>query len=211
MNKLYYLVELYKKNVGKKASTILDIGSRDGDDAKYLAEALHADNVYTFEANYSCHFLIRDRYPEFTNIYGAVSDYKGKAMFNRVVSNDWEAVGTSSLKDRNDAWYDDKAEKVEVPVNTMKNLIVKHSIPLPMDLVKIDTEGCSFEVLTGFEENIKDVKMFHVENETYAYWNDQKLADEVSELLLIHGFTMIDERYFGTYSVDQVWIRSDII
>lgn len=211
MNNLQYLVDLYREHVATTAPIVIDIGSRDGNDAQFLSDNLLSKNVYTFEANSKCHLLIKNTYPQFNNIYCAVSDYKGFAMFNRVYSKDWDVVGTSSLKDRTDSWYDDKAEKVKVPVNRMDNLIFKHSIHTPMDLVKVDTEGCSFEVLVGFGENISDVKMFHIENETYQYWQDQKLAKDVSEFLSSKNFTMIDSKQFGDYSVDEVWINGNLL
>lgn len=211
MNNLSYLVSIYKEYLGDRAETILDIGSRDGDDAYYLATSLNSKNIYTFEPNSKCHLLIKNRYPQFNNIYCAVSDYKGFSIFNRVESNDWDAVGTSSLRNRTDSWYDGKIEKVEVPVNRMDNLIKKYSIVIPMDLVKIDTEGCSYEVLFGFGENINDVKMFHIENETYQYWENQKLASDVADLLTSKNFKKIHSHKFGVNSVDEVWINGNII
>ena len=211
MNSLYYLVEIYRSHIGTTAKTILDIGSRDGNDANYLSQELFSKNVYTFEANSKCLSLINDNYPNFNNIYGAVSNYDGTAMFNRVDSPDWDAVGTSSLRDRTDTWYQGKSEKVSVPVKRMDTLILKHSIPAPMDLVKIDTEGCSFEVIEGFGENIADVKMIHVENETYGYWKDQKLSDDVSELLLSKKFLLVHSQKFGENSVDQVWVNDNLL
>lgn len=211
MNSLYYLIELYRNKIGPTANTILDIGSRDGNDANFLSEQLLSKNVYTFEANSKCVALIKNRHPHFKNIYGAVSNYNGTAMFNRVDSPDWDAVGTSSLRDRTDSWYDDKSEKVEVPVKRMDTLISKYSIPSPMDLVKIDTEGCSFEVIEGFGNEITNVNMLHVENETYGYWKDQKLSDDVSELLSSAGFSLIHSHNFGTNSVDQVWINDNLL
>jgi FkbM family methyltransferase len=211
MSDLAYLVDLYKANIGDTADTIFDIGSRDGDDAKYLADSLSAKNVFTFEANPDCYTLIENSYPDFKNIYGAISNYKGNANFNMVVSSDWEAVGTSSLKNRSDDWYSDKAKKITVPVNTIKNIIKDYSIPGPLDLVKIDTEGCSFEVLEGFSDEIENVKMFHVENETYQYWQDQKLANEVGNFLQSKGFVLINSYNFAVNSVDEVWINGNIV
>lgn len=211
MNHLLYLVDLYKKYIGPFAPTVIDIGSRDGNDAKYLAEMLLSKNIYTFEANSICYLLIKNKYPDFHNIYCAVSDYKGFSTFNCVESNDWDAVGTSSLKDRTDSWYEGKVRKVEVPVDRMDNLIDKYSITTPIDLVKIDTEGCSFEVLMGFGERISDVNMFHIENETYEYWKDQKLAKDVEEFLISKNFKMIDSKNFGEHSVDEVWINGNLL
>jgi len=211
MNKLAYLVDLYKSNIGDTANTIFDIGSRDGNDAKYLADSLNAKNVFTFEANPDCHALIENSYPDFKNIYGAISNYKGNANFNMVVSHDWEAVGTSSLKDRTDDWYSDKAKKITVSVNTINNIIKDNNILGPFDLVKIDTEGCSFEVLEGFLDEIKNVNMFHVENETYQYWQEQKLSNEVGDFLQSKGFVLIHSYNFGENSVDEVWINGNIV
>jgi len=211
MSNLAYLVDLYKTNIGETADTIFDIGSRDGNDAKYLADSLSAKNVFTFEANPDCYALIENSYPDFKNIYGAISNYKGSASFNMVVSSDWEAVGTSSLKDRNDDWYSDKARKIIVPVNTIKNFMEDQGVTEMIDLVKIDTEGCSFEVLEGFGDKISNVKLFHVENETFEYWEGQKLANEVGELLSKKGFVPIHSYNFGVNSVDEVWINGNLI
>jgi len=211
VNNLYYLVEIYRNYIGTSAKTILDIGSRDANDANYLSQELFSKNIYTFEANSKCLSLIKENYPKFNNIYGAVSNYDGTAMFNRVDSSDWDAVGTSSLRDRTDSWYEGKSEKVSVPVKRMDTLIVKHNIPLPIDLVKIDTEGCSFEVIEGFGDTISNVNVLHVENETYSYWKDQKLSNDVSELLLSKNFSLIDSRKFGDNSIDQVWINDNLL
>lgn len=211
MNKLQYLVDIYQDKLGDTAKTIFDIGSRDGRDAKFLSDSLNSESVYTFEANPDCHSLIQGTYPQFNNIYGAISNYQGESTFNMVVSSDWEAVGTSSLKDRNDNWYEDKSKKINVPVNTIKNIIEDQNITEMIDLVKIDTEGCSFEVLEGFGDKISNVKLFHVENETFAYWEGQKLANEVGELLSKKGFVLLHSYNFGVNSVDEVWINGNLV
>jgi FkbM family methyltransferase len=211
MNKLQYLVDLYKNKLGDTAKIIFEIGSRDGKDAKFLSDNLNSEFVYTFEANPDCHSLIQETYPQFNNIYGAISNYQGESTFNMVVSSDWEAVGTSSLKNRNDNWYEDKSKKINVPVNTIENFIEDQGISEMIDLVKIDTEGCSFEVLDGFGKKINHVKLFHIENETFAYWEGQRLANEVGEFLNKKGFLLIHSYNFGENSVDEVWINGNIV
>lgn len=210
MSGLESIVDSYKKNFGEKADTILEIGSRDGKDAYYLASMLEARKVYTFEANPICHQLIVNSYPEFRNICGAVSNFTGQAEFNAVASDNQDMVGTSSLRDRTDDWYDNKSNKITVNVDTMNNYIVKHRIDPPFDVVKIDVEGCSYEVLEGFGVFINAVKVFHVENELYAFWKDQKLAAEVGELLQSYGFVKDYEEKFGENSVDEVWINVNL-
>jgi len=212
LSQLNYLVNIYKDYFGDTALTILDIGSRDGDDAKYLSDCLKSVDVYTFEANPYCYKAIQESYPQFNNIYGAISNYEGIAKFNAVISEDLGEVGCSSLKDRSDNWYKDRnVEKVDVFVNTMSNIIKINNIIAPFDLVKLDVEGCSFEVLEGFGDEIHNIKMLHVENETYQYWQEQKLAHEVGKFLTTKGFTMVHSYNFGVNSVDEVWINDNFI
>lgn len=212
MSKLQCIVDAYQKYFdGQKVNNIFEIGSRDGHDSYYLFLKLNPVNVYTFEANPSCHEIIKNNYPGFNNIYGAVSNFVGEASFNMVTSNNWEAVGTSSLKDRTDTWYSGQSSKITVPVNTIEGYIKDNNIKPPFDIVKIDTEGCSYEVLEGFGKKIHKVKIMHVENETYAYWSDQKLAHEVGELLQSKGFFKEYEEKFGENSVDEVWVNGNFI
>lgn len=212
MSNLHCVVNSYNNHFkGQRVANVLEIGSRDGHDAYFLFLKFNPLNVYTFEANPDCHQIIKNNYPGFNNIYGAVSNFTGEASFNMVTSNNWEAVGTSSLKDRTDSWYDGKSSKITVPVDTMQNYIKNNSINPPFDIVKIDTEGCSYEVIEGFGKKIHQVKVIHVENETHAYWSEQKLAHEVSELLQSKGFFKDYEENFGENSVDEVWINGNFI
>jgi len=211
MNPLKCVVDAYNKYFAEQAKTILEIGSRDGHDAYYLYLKLKAHKAYTFEANPNCYKVINLNYPEFHNIYGAVSNFTGQSTFNMVESSDWDAVGTSSLKDRNDSWYDGRAIKITVDVDTMHNYIINYDIQPPFDVVKLDVEGCSYEVLEGFSSFIKDVKVLHVENETIQYWSDQKLANDVAELLSSKGFFLEYSENFGTNSVDEVWVNGNFV
>jgi FkbM family methyltransferase len=205
------VVDAYKKYFGEVAHTILEIGSRDGHDAKYLSLKLRGKAVYTFEANPGSYKVITLNYPEFHNIYGAVSNFTGQANFNVVESSNWDEVGTSSLRDRSDSWYDGKSKKISVDVDTMYNYIINYNIMPPMNVVKIDVEGCSYEVLEGFGIFLKEVQVLHIENETYPYWQDQKLASDVSEMLQSKGFFKEYEENFGENSLDEVWVNGNIL
>lgn len=211
MNPLKCVVDSYNKYFGEKASTILEIGSRDGHDAFYLSSKLYSDKVYTFEANPYCHKVIDINYPQFYNIHGAVSNFVGKADFNVVESANWDEVGTSSLRDRTDSWYQGRSRKITVDVNTMQNYIINNNIAPPLDVVKIDVEGCSYEVLDGFGPFLKEIKCMHIENETHQYWEGQKLANEVGEMLSLNNFFKDYEENFGANSVDEVWINGNFI
>jgi len=210
MADLTELIRVYKEKLGDSAKIIVEIGSRDGDDAEFLRETLNADaeNIYVFEPNPVWFNKIQEKYPNFKSNMLAISDFSGPSTFNMVITDNKEEVGTSSLRDRTDTWYDDKSVKVTVNVTTMKDFMVENKIDKEIDLVKIDVEGCTLEVLTGFEDLISKVKCFHVELETVQYWQGQSLANEVGDYLISKGFVLVDSRHFGTYSVDEVWINS---
>lgn len=211
MSNLECVVNTYNKYFGPKATTVIEIGSRDGKDAYYLYTMLNAHKAYTFEANPLCHQLINQTYPEFHNISGAVSNFSGRGDFNAVDSLNMDMVGTSSLRNRNDDWYDDKAKKITINIDTMYNYIINNNITPPFDVVKIDVEGCSYEVIEGFGTFINAVKVIHVENETIAFWEDQKLAADVGKLLTSLGFIKDYEEWFGENSVDEVWVNGNLI
>lgn len=210
MSQLKCVVDSYKKYFGNTANTIVEIGSRDGHDAAYLSKSLGATLVYTFEANPYCHKVINNNYPEFNNIEVAVSNFSGSATFNAVQSSNWDQVGTSSLRDRTDDWYRGKSQKINVKVTTMEGYF-NNNLPDEFDVVKIDVEGCSFEVLEGFGDLINNVKVFHVENERYQYWDGQKLADDVEILLVSKGFFRDYAEEFGPNSVDEVWVNGNLV
>lgn len=211
MSNLQSAVDAYKKYFGQSADTVIEIGSRDAEDAYFLSTEFNSKAVYTFEANPKCHSVIESNHPNFNNICGAVSNFTGSAIFNAVESGNWDKVGTSSLRDRTDTWYSDCVNKIAVNVDTMENYATANNIPTPIDILKVDAEGCSYEVLQGFGSLIKKVKLIHVENETFQYWEGQKLADEVGSMLLLSGFFKEHEEKFGPKSVDEVWINGNFI
>ena len=57
-----------------------------------------------------------------------------------------------------------------------------------IDLVKIDVEGATYEVLESFGSDINKLKFIHLEAEYVQFWQNQKLYSDVSNLLLGYGF-----------------------
>lgn len=206
-----YVPDFYRKYFGETASIVFDIGSRDGDDANFLCEELNATDVYIFECHPECFARIQSKYPSFHNINIAISNFIGQSSFNAVYTNDIE-MGVSSMKDRIDNWYDIRnASRITVDVSTMENLIEQYSIQTPIDMVKLDVEGCSYEVLEGFGEYIKDVKMFHMEVEEVSIWEGQKLVDDVIKLMSDNNFRLVDNRYYGENVADHIWVNNRFI
>ena len=77
-----------------------------------------------------------------------------------------------------------------------------------IDIVKIDTEGFSWEVLMGMGDVLKNVKMMHVETETFERHPAHKNNVEISNYLSSNNFICVDKSYeWGPAIEDQVWIN----
>lgn len=188
-----------------KQPVVWEVGSRDGKDGVELAKRIfqgdpnwfwsHA-SVVALEPNPDQAKIIRKNFPEVEVHQVAASDSKGSAPFI-VYHGDEGAVGSSSLNLR---WKEDDLEghQIVVDTDTLDNLVGSERI----DIMKIDVEGHSFEVLQGFLEKLKQVRVFHIETEK---WTDSNI--KVKAFMMSHGFTLVDEveQYGGM--PDQVWVN----
>jgi hypothetical protein len=62
---------------------------------------------------------------------------------------------------------------------TIANLIAQGSLPQHFDVVKVDCEGATMEVLEGFGDYLKNVKVLQIESETHEFWRGQRLQGDV--------------------------------
>ena len=82
-----------------------------------------------------------------------------------------------------------------------------------IDVLKIDVEGGTLDVLEGFGDLLGDLKAVHVETEAVPFFRGQRLDSEVTQFLSAHGFRMIQRegRIARTGDVvgeqyDSIWI-----
>lgn len=116
--------KLIKEKTTIKVETILEIGSRDADDANIIKNELGLEekNIYVVEPNPVQCKLISKKYPNFNLIKNAIFDKEGRMDFYAVGQMDYE--GISSLLDRKDHLYDRIISRsIEVDVITGKKLI----------------------------------------------------------------------------------------
>lgn len=191
--------ETVKPIIGE-VKTIYEIGSLDGDDARRMHKYFPESKVYVFEAltsNYEKY--IRDD-KELVSFNVAVSDRDGRATFYEKETN-----GIHSLHDRGGT-----GTAYEVETRRLDSLIEEHKLPQP-EVVKIDVEGASYEVIEGFGKYIEGVKAVHIETEDYPYFKGEKLHNEVFALLEKKGFVClqvnknrVDE---NGHQYDSIWVR----
>lgn len=203
-------VEAYKKYFGNIANTVIDIGTRDGDDAEYFRQKLNANNIYAIDANPLAVIETKKRYPNFNIHEVAVSNYNGFTQFSQIVSDDKALEGCSSIIRVHSVQGRGSVAEIEVPVTRMDAFIAKNNIK-EIDIAKVDTEGFSFEVVEGFGDALKNVKLFHLETETFARHEGHKNNLKVKEFMESNGFYLVELSYeWGPTIEDQVWINLEL-
>lgn len=170
--------------------TFLEIGSRDGHDTKIVADFfdLKPHHCFIIEAHPLLAEKIRETYPQFNTYQIAASDHQGSVQFNAILPECGEnPVGTSSVLDC--LAYNFDKNIVTVSCDTMFNFLNSVYLNAP-DLVKIDVEGYTYEVLKGFGDKLKYVKALQIETEKSEMWKGQKVHHEIVEFMKEQGFVL---------------------
>ena len=201
------IVIAYRENFGDVATVIYDAGTRDGDDASYLAHTLRADTVVCFDANPLAVSATRNKYPGFKVIETALSDYDGEGVFTQIVSEREDYAGSSSLTNVRQ-WPDAELNQIPVKVSRMDTLIESLELPIP-DIIKVDLEGYSYEFLEGLGKYLHAVKVLHLETETFERHKGHKDNMAVAEFMRANGFQLVWTSYeWGPNIEDQTWVNS---
>ena len=191
--------------------SFMEVGSKDGKDTKYICDywGIGPKDAVIVEANKYCYQDIEKDMkdtPYAKLVFGAASNYNGEVEFNCVISSDSELVGVSSIK-KSTVINNLKYEQVKVPCFKLDKLIKENSI----DLIKIDVEGHSYEVLEGMGDAIKSVKAIQVETELVSNFDNQKLDNEVDQYLISAGFELVSKKPCWESQFDCLYINKNII
>lgn len=201
-------IKLVEKQDTFNVETIMEIGSMNGYDADELASHFESDNTYIIEAHPIFAKAISETFYEY-NVYNfAACNYDGEIEFNAVKLGS-ENLGMSSMLAREDAYpsYDIEYDVIRVPAMRMDSFCESNNIT-SIDLLKIDVEGNSYEVLEGFGDMIWNVKCIHIECEHEPVWKGQKLYSDVERYLLGKGFIPVSMR-IGFPQSDSVWVKKE--
>lgn len=201
-------VEILKEK-GIVPKTVLEIGSRDGDDAKFYQQQFNLtnDNIYVVEPNPKQADVIKEKYSEFTLFECAIFTENSEKDFYQVIEGGRDPVGVSSLMERNDNFYQ-RFKTKKIRVKTMKGSTLMETINKEIDICKIDVEGLTYEVLVSFGDYINKIKSIHVETEFHMYWKNQKLHDDVAKYLTKKGFVQIWFFEQGLQA-DSIWLKKE--
>ena len=193
-----------------KVQNIFEIGANFAQDGAFLALKLHIPHqkVYVFEAHPDICTEIHKFYPGMNITHAAVFNEEKDLQFNAIDIYKSDNSGISSLLNRNDtAQY---MKNIQVKAIRMDHFMQKHQIS-SIDFVKIDTEGCTWEVLDSFGTQLSNIKAIQLEAETYPYWENQKLFKDVQELLIKNNFYMVSYVESADHQCDSLWINKKFI
>jgi FkbM family methyltransferase len=202
------IIDEYQKHFSGPISKIVDVGSRDGDDAQWILDRLPFQEdvqVICVEARKSAAEAIQQKYPNFLVFATAVSDFVGSSKFVEMTED--EFVGSSSLMLERQNAYPTESVIIDVPVTRLDMILPLGTI----DILKIDVEGHSIPVISGMGDRIEDVLVAHIETETpeRKAWGEPSNNLEVMKIMQDLGFSLANVSYQWGWSLqDQVWINT---
>jgi len=189
-------------------TTILEIGSRDGNDSNFLSKKfnLKNENVHIVEPNYISFNKIKENYNKF-NLYNlAINSYNGVCAFNNI--EDINVIGVSSIRDRIDNFYE-KNDTSKVEVNCITGEKLLSSISNKIDYCQIDVEGMGYEVLESFSDSIKNIKYIFIESEHKIVWEGQKVYTDIENILnKTHKLIYTDYKE-GNLQSNTMWVEKN--
>lgn len=214
-------VHAYNRYFGETTAPIVyEVGSRDGKDGIELAERiidgspsdLDHSNVVLFECNPPQIEVIKKAYPKATVMEFAASDKDGTAKFMAIDDpNNIAAVGSSSMDLKRRYQKPGKKTFINVQTRRLEPVIaeLKHS---HIDIMKVDTEGYSYEVLQGLGSRLKDVRVLHLETEVQGNITvTNKTNREVFAFMRDAGFLCYALEYEWGGLEDQVWVNAEAL
>ena len=198
------VIDTYKTYFTGKLSRIVDVGSRDGDDAQFIAQRLNVRKtcqIICVEAREKAAKIIKEKYPNFIVFETAVSNFVGESSF--VEFHEPEFAGSSSLMPERQNTYQSESSIITVPVTRLDIILPTGNI----DILKIDVEGYELEVLKG-STNLLEKKFINYIQFEYGgtYLDANQSINDVINFLKSKKYTVYrlhDSRFIEMNYIDD--------
>lgn len=197
LNNLCEIIKRYDIN------NITHIGSTDGSELLFIDNHNLNNNFqfHAYEPNPYWHDKIKNE--KFILHKKAVGNSIINPYLYVINHKESNYIGCTSLLKRLDDWGD----MIKEFITTIKVDIIKGvDIPIP-DLLIIDAEGMSFDILNSFEENIKKIKIITMECEHSEIFENSKLYTECSNYLINNEFQQVFIEYPYKNQSNSIWIK----
>jgi len=207
----FIAIEMGVKNIlNFKPKNFIEIGSRDGHDTKTMQQlfGIPSENCYIFEAHPELFLNIKNTYPEFNIFNCAISNNTKPITFNAADLKQEANPGLSSVLETVNGNF--KSYTVTVDGWRMDDISENMNIH-DVDLVKIDVEGFSLQVLKGFGDLLNNTQCIQIELEHKEFWKGQSSYDEVKSFLNKNNFIEIVHIRIGHDQSDSLWVKNNLI
>ena len=207
------VIEYYKIFFGDAADIVIDVGTRDGNDAGLIQQRLQTKSVYAIDARQEAVEETKRLHPDFNVFCTAISDFNGVTKFYSVISDDPDYAGSSSIYNKKLKRREYKHEKIEVSVQTMDSFIEENGLAYKyLDIVKVDIEGYTFQLLQGFQKHLDNVKLFHLETEKNSTHGNHGNSEKIIEYLRSKNFILVATQHEWDDEIqDQIWVNKYLI
>lgn len=207
------VIEYYKIFFGDAADIVIDVGTRDGNDAALIQQSLNTKSVYAIDAREQASEETKRLHPDFNVFCTAISDFNGSTSFYSVVSDDPDYAGSSSIYNKKLRRKEYKYTKIQVPVQTMDSFIEENGLAYKyLDIVKVDIEGYTFQFLQGFKKHLDNVKLFHLETEKNPTHGKHGNSEKIIEYLSSKNFILVATQHEWDDEIqDQIWVNKYLI
>lgn len=193
------MIDIYQAENLPDPHVIFEIGAREANDSAFFKDYFPNADVYAFEAHPGCF----DKNKNNNNLKNI--NYYNIAMWDKKTTLEFHDKnadsGISSFRDRGQA-YGSNTFKLETM--TPFDFCTQRGINI-VDILKLDVEGCSYEILKGFNKLLKNIKFIHIETERVEYFKGQKLEKDVFKILLENNFKMLEHSHCCLEQYDSVW------
>lgn len=213
-------VEAYKRYFGESPNPIIyEVGSRDGKDGIELGERIftgpanrlnHRD-IVLFECNPPQIEVIKKAYPKATLMEFAAAGKNGHTQFLSIDGGEnIAATGSSSMDIARQRIKPGKKSVIDVEMRRLDGVIgeLKHH---EIDIMKIDAEGYTWEILKGLGDRLTDVKVYHLETEMDGHYVTNKNSIQVHNFMRDNGFLCYAREYEWGGLEDQVWVNAELL
>lgn len=198
----FFSLQLLKEN-GFRPKNIFDVGAYNGDFAKMVASIWSESEIVCFEGLPDKVKLLNQTIAsnKIKIIEGLVGDRNEKDVkFFKVES------ATSVLEENTSNDFDVGFQKM----HTLDNCLKEFSLKAP-EFLKIDTQGYEYNILKGYENNIKHTEVVLAELNFIDIHKNVKLAYDVISFLHDHHFVIYDICQLHRRPSDKALWQSDFI
>lgn len=172
---------------------VIDIGCNMGEFSDLVFKFNKKSTIYAYDLHDDLNKLLKKKYNKLSFFYHqiALSDKKGVGSFT-----------SSELIDRKSHLNETGLNKIKI--DTLDNVLRKQKIP-HIAIIKIDTEGNDFKVLTGSKAllRITDVVIFEV---MFRAINEGIVPQDIIEFLKELGFKKFyrSTKFFGLVPIEII-------